>query len=375
MPAVDPLIVLQPAASRVRDPVSGRSVWLAGMIQNASASEEKITFDLVFSTGHSRTDRRSIEAAVIANIRECGWEGEIMAMARMQDLAPEAEKPAESAPRAQGTVPGMKGGGMGPHGGPIQKKSLPGVKHILCVASGKGGVGKSTVAVNLAVGLRRIGFSVGLLDADIYGPSLPTMLQVNGRPHADQDKKILPVHAHGIKCLSIGMMMPSDQAVIWRGPMVQGALRDFIQNTRWGALDYLIVDLPPGTGDAQLTLIQSVDLSGAVIVTTPQKVALDDAIRGIAMFKKLNVPILGLVENMAWYELPDGSKDYIFGKGGGVRTAQEHGTDVLAQIPLYTRLRASADEGTPAALSDGPLGEQFLELARAVSGRSEANAE
>jgi ATP-binding protein involved in chromosome partitioning len=306
------------------------------MIRNAQVDDGKLIFDLVFSSGHSRADRRSMEAAVVANLKEVGWDGPILPMARLE--APEP-KP-EPAP-AGDAVPGMSGGGMAPHGGAIVKKVLGGVKHIICVASGKGGVGKSTMSVNLAVALRRIGYSVGLMDADIYGPSIPTMLKTEGRPHADSNQKILPVVAHGIRCLSIGMMMPSDQAVIWRGPMVQGALRNFIQDTKWGDLDYLIIDLPPGTGDAQLTLIQSVDLSGAIIVSTPQKVALDDAIRGIAMFNKLNVPLLGLVENMAWYELPNGERDYVFGQGGAVAVAKKYETDVLAQIPLQTRLRAS----------------------------------
>ena len=371
MSEIDPLKVLQPAASRVRDPVSGRSVWLAGMVRNARVEEGQLSFDLVFSPGHSRNDRRSIEAAVVANIKGSGFEGKVLPMAKLEDPdAIQAERrKAEAEAHKPGTVPGMEGGGLGPHGGPIVKKSLSGVKRIICVASGKGGVGKSTVSVNLAIGLRRIGYAVGLMDADIYGPSLPTMLSTDARPHADKNKQILPVVAHGLKCLSIGMMMPSDQAVIWRGPMVQGALRNFIQDTKWGDLDYLIVDLPPGTGDAQLTLIQSVDLSGAVVVTTPQRVALDDAIRGIAMFNKLNVPLLGLVENMAWSELPDGTRDYVFGQGGGVATAKEQGTDLLAQIPLQTQLRASADEGVPAALGDDALGSAFLSLARAVAER------
>lgn len=362
----DPLKVLQPASSRVRDPVSGRSAWLAGMVRNARIEGEELSFDLVFTSGHSRDDRRAIEAAIVANLKSVGWTGKVLAMARLE----EAKKPLPpEGGKQRDPVPGMTGGGMQPHGGPIVKKPLSGVKRIICVASGKGGVGKSTVSVNLAVGLRRIGYEVGLLDADIYGPSLPTMLNTDSRPHADSDKKILPVVAHGIKCLSIGMMMPTDQAVIWRGPMVQGALRNFIQDTRWGELDYLVVDLPPGTGDAQLTLIQSVDLSGAVIVTTPQKVALADAIRGISMFEKLKVPLLGLVENMAWYELPNGERDYVFGKGGGVAAAKAHDTDVLAQIPLQTRLRASADAGEPAVLGDSNLSECFLDLARAVAQR------
>jgi len=369
MSDVDPLSILQPAATQVRDPLSGRSVWLATMVRNARIVEDRLSFDLVFSPEHSRSDRRAIEDALIRNVQAGGWEGRVMAMARLEDPGAEAEAPTTTArvKQAAGEVPGMRGGGVGPHGGPILKKPLSGVKHIVCVASGKGGVGKSTIAVNVAAGLGRLGYRVGLLDADIYGPSLPTMLDVTKAPYADSNKKILPVEAHGLKCLSIGMMMPKDQAVIWRGPMVMGALRNFIQDTRWGELDYLIVDLPPGTGDAQLTLIQAVEIAGAIIVTTPQQVALDDAIRGIAMFNKLSVPILGLVENMAWYELPDGTRDFVFGDGGGVRTAQEHGAELLARIPLQTGLRASADEGKPVVLSDHPLAEVFLGICKQVA--------
>ena len=359
MSDTDPLKVLQPAASKVRDPVTGRSVWLAGMVRNARIEGQELTFDLVFTSEHTRADRRSMEAAVVENIKGVGWEGQILPSAKLEAPSQAPQNP------PNGAVPGASGG-MTPHGGPIVKKVLPGVKRIICVAPERG-ESKKTVSVNLAIALRRIGHSVGLMTRDIYGPSIPTMLRTEGRPHADQSKKIIPLMAHGVKCLSIGMMMPSDQAVIWRGPMVQGALRNFIQDTQWGDLDYLIVDMPPGTGDAQLTLIQSVDLAGAIVVTTPQKVALDDAIRGIAMFQKLDVPLLGLVENMAWYALPDGSRDYVFGQGGGLAVSVEYGTELLTQIPLRTMLRASADDGQPAALGDSEVGEIFLALARSVA--------
>lgn len=361
--APDPLLYVQPAATRVRDPVTGRSVWLAGMVRNARSELDKLSFELWFGEEHPKADRRAIEEALVANVRQEGFDGEVVVIARM------AEATETSAPAAKPSkgLPGMHGGGgVQPHGGPISKRALDGVRHIVCVASGKGGVGKSTVAVNLAIALARLGQRVGLLDADIYGPSLPTMLNISSRPLADADRKILPVVAYGVRCLSIGMLVPADEAVIWRGPMVMGALRQFLQDTRWGDLDVLVVDLPPGTGDAQLSLIQAVPISGAVIVTTPQKVALDDAIRGIAMFRKLEVPILGLVENMAWYELPDGQRDYVFGEGGGLAVAQEHGAPVLGQIPLQTKLRASADAGVPAALSDDPLGEAFRDVAGQV---------
>lgn len=365
----DPLLYLQPAATRVRDPVSGRSIWLASMVRQASSDGDKLTFELWFTPEHSKADRRSIEEALVANLRGEGFEGRVVPIARRSE-------PSGTDASDEGSVPGMKaGGGVQPHGGPILKAALDGVRHIICVASGKGGVGKSTVAINLAIALSRLGRKVGLLDADIYGPSLPTMLNISSRPLADADRKILPIVAYGVRCLSVGMLVPSDQAIIWRGPMVMGALRQFLQDTRWGELDVLVVDMPPGTGDAQLSLIQAVPLAGAVVVTTPQKVALDDAIRGIAMFRKLDVPLLGLVENMAWYELPDGQRDYVFGQGGGVSVAREHGADLLAQIPLQTRLRASADAGVPAALADDPLGRSFRALAEAVLAKLDARPE
>jgi len=360
--APDPLLYLQPAATRVRDPATGRSVWLAGMVRNARSDPDKLTFEIWFSEAHGKADRRAIEQAIVENLRGEGYGGRVVPIARLES----APEPTGSGPPDKG-LPGLKGGGgVMPHGGPIALQALPGVRHIVCVASGKGGVGKSTVAVNLAVALARIGQRVGLLDADIYGPSLPTMMNVDARPLADVDKKILPVVAYGVRCLSIGMLVPADQAIIWRGPMVMGALRQFLQDTRWGELDVLVVDLPPGTGDAQLSIIQAVPIAGAVIVTTPQKVALDDAIRGIAMFRKLDVPILGVVENMAWYELPDGTRDHVFGQGGGVAVAREQGAEVLAQIPLRTRLRASGDAGVPAALADDAVGSAFRSLAERV---------
>lgn len=357
----DPLRLVQPAATKVRDPVSGRSLWLAGMVREAALDDGVLTLELWFTPDHGRLDRKGLEQSLVANIRAQGFSGELKVIARM-----ESSEPAETKPG--GTVAGMNTpGAVAPHGGPIEKKALPGVKHIIAVASGKGGVGKSTVSTNLAVGLRQWGLSVGLMDADIYGPSLPTMLGATSRPLADQDRKIVPVQAYGIRTLSIGQLVPSDQAVIWRGPMVMGALRQFLQDTRWGDLDVLVIDLPPGTGDAQLSLIQSVDITGAVIVTTPQKVALDDCIRGIAMFGQLGVPVLGVVENMAWYELPDGTRDYVFGEGGGVKTAEEHGVPLLGQIPLQTQLRTSADRGQPAVLRDDALGQSFMSIARTVA--------
>lgn len=357
----DVTAMLQPAATQVRDPLSGRSVWLAGMVKNARPKgETDLVFDLHFEAAHTVEQRQQITSDLEARLRHLGFEGKVFAM-------PAGHPPRRGgtpSPKKEDPVKGMSGPGMQPHGGPIQKKPLEGVKHLIAVASGKGGVGKSTVASNLAVALAKRGLQVGLMDADIYGPSVPTMMGASARPMVDPERKrILPVEAHGVRCLSMGQLVDPTEAMIWRGPMVMGAVRQFLQDADWSSIDYLIIDLPPGTGDAQLTLIQAVELSGAVIVTTPQEVALADAVRGITMFRKLDVPLLGLVENMAWYELPDGERDYIFGQGGGLRIAETYDTEVLGQIPLRSQVRICGDSGTPVALSSDPVAAAFDKVA------------
>jgi len=252
---------------------------------------------------------------------------------------------------------------------------LPGVKNIIAVASGKGGVGKSTVAANLAVALAKTGASVGLIDADIFGPSVPTMFncefeqpsvtQVNGQ------NKIIPIEQYGVKLMSIGFLAPPENAVVWRGPMASSALKQFLGDTVWGDLDYLLIDLPPGTSDIHLTLVQSVPVTGAIVVTTPQKVALADAQKGIAMFRQaqINVPVLGVVENMAYFtpeELPD-NKYYIFGENGGKRLADKFNTPLLGQIPLVQSIRESGDAGYPAVLKDDVTAEAFRDLSQSLA--------
>lgn len=230
-----------------------------------------------------------------------------------------------------------------------------GVRHMIAVASGKGGVGKSTVAANLAVALAQQGYSTGLVDADIYGPSVPTMFGVEQeKPRVNEQRKIIPLEKHGVKLLSMGFMVDTAQAVIWRGPMVSSAVRQFLGDTDWGTLDYLILDLPPGTGDIQLTIVQTVSLTGAVIVSTPQKVALADARKGVSMFNNVNVPVLGMVENMAYFTPPDlpDRKYYLFGQGGARRLALELHVPFLGEIPLEQRLRETGDEGTPVVVAN-----------------------
>lgn len=248
---------------------------------------------------------------------------------------------------------------------------LSGVDNIIAVASGKGGVGKSTVAVNLACGLARTGARVGLLDTDIYGPSIPTMFGTHERPNITTKKKLIPLEKHGVRFLSMGLLVDPDQAMIWRGPMVTSAVKQFMQEVEWGELDYLVLDLPPGTGDIQLTLVQTVPLTGAVVVSTPQTVALDDARKGVAMFKKVNVPVLGIVENMAYFVPPDmpEKKYYIFGKHGARNLAGRIGTNFLGEIPLEQSVRESGDEGKPVVLEEGlesKSAQAFVELSNNV---------
>jgi ATP-binding protein involved in chromosome partitioning len=252
---------------------------------------------------------------------------------------------------------------------PPAPAGIPGVKAIIAVASGKGGVGKSTVAVNLALSLSRLGLKVGLLDADIYGPSLPRLMGITEKPESD-GKKLVPITKHGIKTMSIGFLVEEDQAMIWRGPMVQSALTQMLQEVQWAPLDVLVLDMPPGTGDAQLTIAQRVPLKGAVIVSTPQDIALIDARKGISMFQKTHVPILGLVENMSLFVCSNcGHEHHIFGHGGARETAATLGAPFLGEIPLVPRIRETSDAGTPVSVSapDGPEALAFLELARKVA--------
>ncbi|HEX3358385.1 MAG TPA: Mrp/NBP35 family ATP-binding protein [Tepidisphaeraceae bacterium] len=231
-----------------------------------------------------------------------------------------------------------------------RKDVLPQVKNVIAVGAGKGGVGKSTVALNLAVGLARTGAQVGLMDGDIYGPSMPTMLGIKGITPTVRGGKIIPHHVHGIHAITIGSLVEQDKPLIWRGPMAHGAFKQLLlDNTEWPALDYLIVDLPPGTGDVPLTLCQLLPLTGAVVVATPQQVALDDAVRAVKMFQQLGAPVLGVVENMSYMPMPDGSIHDLFGRGGTQRTAKELGLPFLGEIPLYIDLRINSDTGRPHA--------------------------
>ena len=252
-----------------------------------------------------------------------------------------------------------------------RKDAIPGVKNIIAVGSGKGGVGKSTVAANLAASLALEGADVGLLDADIYGPSQGRMYSIEGkRLMADEDKNIIPLKNYGVKVISIANLTEEGQALTWRGPILHGTLNQMLNQTIWGELDYLIVDLPPGTGDVQLSLTQLTNIAGAVIVTTPQDMALLDVKRAYNMLRKTHVPIVGIIENMAYYELPDGTRDYIFGEGGAKAWAEEEKMAVLGEIPINRSVRESGDAGKPIVLAnpDAPESEAFRKAARVMAG-------
>jgi ATP-binding protein involved in chromosome partitioning len=249
-------------------------------------------------------------------------------------------------------------------------KLVPGVKNIVAVASGKGGVGKSTTAVNLALGLAAEGASVGILDADIYGPSQPTMLGITGRPESKDGKTLEPMVGHGIQAISIGFLIDIDTPMVWRGPMVTQALEQLLKDTRWRDVDYLMVDMPPGTGDIQLTLAQKVPVTGAVIVTTPQDIALIDAKKGLKMFEKVGIPILGVVENMSTHICSNcGHEEHIFGQGGAERMCREYGTELLGALPLDINIREQADSGMPTVIADpdGRAAETYRAIARRLA--------
>jgi ATP-binding protein involved in chromosome partitioning len=253
-----------------------------------------------------------------------------------------------------------------------QRQPIPGVKYLVAVASGKGGVGKTTVAVNLALALVKMGNRVGLLDADVYGPNVPIMLGTTSEPMATPQQRIIPVETQGLKMISMGLLNPGDKPVIWRGPMLHSVITQFLRSVEWGQLDYLVIDLPPGTGDVQLTLIQTVEVTGAVVVTTPSTVALADVRKAIEMFRQVNVEVLGVVENMSTFACPHcGQGVDIFGHGEGTKTAIEYGVPVLGEIEIDPRIRIGGDTGKPVAAGgeSGPAAQSLYRVAKAVSAR------
>jgi ATP-binding protein involved in chromosome partitioning len=271
--------------------------------------------------------------------------------------------PGVTVARAKMTADVKARGGFG-------RQAVAGIRNILAVGAGKGGVGKSTTSVNLAVALRQKGARVGLMDADVYGPNIPQMLGVTEAPDVSEDKKMIPPEAHGIKVISMGMLVPPDQPIIWRGPMLHGAVQQFMRDVLWGELDYLVVDLPPGTGDVSLSMAQSVPVAGAVLVTTPQGVSVSDVRKAVGMFRQLNIPILGVIENMSHFICPHcNERTDIFGTGGGEAMAKDMGFPFLGGVPIDTRVRKGGDEGQPivAASPDAPAAQAFMEVAGKVA--------
>jgi ATP-binding protein involved in chromosome partitioning len=274
-----------------------------------------------------------------------------------------AALPGVKAARAQMTADVRARGGFG-------RQTIPGIRNILAVGAGKGGVGKSTTSVNLAVALRQKGARVGLIDADVYGPNIPQMLGITSAPEVSDDKKMIPPEAHGLKVISMGMLVPPDQPVIWRGPMLHGAVQQFMRDVQWGELDYLVVDLPPGTGDVALSMAQSVPMAGAVVVTTPQGVSVSDVRKAVAMFRQLNIPLLGVIENMSYFVCGHcDERTDIFGTGGGRRMAEELTIPFLGEVPIDTRVRVGGDEGRPIVVEapEAPAAQAFLDLAGKVA--------
>jgi ATP-binding protein involved in chromosome partitioning len=263
---------------------------------------------------------------------------------------------------------GPAGGAAAPAGNLAQPNKVPGINRVVAVASGKGGVGKSTCSVNLACALTFLGARIGLLDCDIYGPSIPLMMGIHQRPFVNDHEKLVPPANHGVKLMSMGFLLEGDAPVIWRGPMIMKTIQQFVSQVDWGQLDYLLVDLPPGTGDAQLSLCQTVPLDGGVIVTTPQEASLGVVRKGIGMFEKVNVPILGIIENMSYFTTPNGERVEIFGHGGGRAEAQRQEIPFLGEIPLFTQIREGGDSGIPVVVSapSDPWGQAFIRIAETL---------
>jgi ATP-binding protein involved in chromosome partitioning len=324
------------ALSHIADPDKGADIVSLGMVSGLVIRDGNVAFAIEVESERGpglEPLRKAAEKAVEA------LPGVLSVTAVLTAQAPPRRGPAPH-PAASGGVRTARG-------------AVPGVGAIVAVASGKGGVGKSTVAANLALGLRTNGLRVGVLDADIYGPSMPRMLGISGRPRSLDGKRLIPMENYGLKCMSMGFLVPEDTPMIWRGPMVMSALQQMLREVEWGELDIMIADMPPGTGDAQLTMAQQVPLAGAVIVSTPQDIALLDARKGLNMFKKVDVPVLGIVENMSYFLCPHcGGRTEIFSHGGARDEAARLGTEFLGEVPLDLKIRETSDGGTPITVAD-----------------------
>jgi len=333
------------ALKSVQDPDRGQDIVSLGMVQGLEVRDGHVAFAVVVDPQRGagmEPVRKAAEQAVY------GIDGVLSATVVLTAEAEPNQAPAHDHGHGHDHGPGSQGG---------QEVLMPGVKSIIAVASGKGGVGKSTTAVNIALGLSSLGLSVGLLDADIYGPSMPRMLGITGEPTSADGRTLSPMEGHGIKCMSMGFLVEEETPMIWRGPMVQTALTQLMRDVAWGELDVMVVDMPPGTGDAQLTMAQQVPLTGAVIVSTPQDIALADARKGLNMFRKVDVPVFGIVENMSYFLCPNcGDRAEIFGHGGAREEAGLLGMDFLGEVPLHIDIRTTSDGGNPITVSDPDSG-------------------
>lgn len=336
----------------VKYPGFSRDIVSFGMVKDIAVGVSRVVVQIAPSTGNADViaQVRSDVLAVLERLVELPIEIEILQPGGQAGQA----RPAQLQPHGHAQPP---------------KPQIPGIQHVIAVASGKGGVGKSTVSVNLAAALASMGKHVGILDADVYGPSVPLMLGLKERPKSTEEKKIIPLSKYGLKVMSMGFLLTDDQAVVWRGPMIDKLLTEFIRNVEWGELDVLVVDLPPGTGDAQLTMVQKAPLSGGVIVTTPQDVALADVRRGMQMFEEVHVPVLGVVENMSYLVCSScGHKAHVFSHGGGAEVAKQFNVPLLGEIPLVRDIVQGGDAGIPIMVSqpEHPQSRVFVDIAEQV---------
>jgi ATP-binding protein involved in chromosome partitioning len=353
------------ALAAVKSP-DGAALPATGKLSDVIVTDGKVFFSITVDAPlvpSWEPVRKAAEAAVRA------VPGVVSAMVALTGERVAGARPAPAAPPA-GAAPAMQTGARAQTRPPAgQQPGIPGVEAIIAVASGKGGVGKSTTAVNLALGLRDLGLKVGVLDADIYGPSMPKLLAIRGKPQTIGGTRLRPMDGYGLKVMSIGFLIEEETPMIWRGPMVMSALTQMLREVEWGALDVMVVDMPPGTGDAQLTMAQQVPLKGAVIVSTPQDLALVDARRGIAMFRRVNVPVLGIVENMSYFQCPEcGSRADIFGHGGAQHEAERQGVPFLGEVPLHMEIREKSDAGLPVVATnpDGAHARIYRDIAARV---------
>jgi ATP-binding protein involved in chromosome partitioning len=343
------------ALAKVASP-RGAALTNTNVLSAISVTGGKVFFSINVDAAEARA-WESVRAQAEAAVRAIpGVSTAMIALTAERKAGSAASPPAVPAPHrhAHGVQPVSAHKPPQSPASPMSKQSeIPGVAAVIAVASGKGGVGKSTTALNLALGLRDLGLRVGLLDADIYGPSVPRLTGIHEKPKLNDDRKMIPIERFGLSIMSIGFLVEEDTAMIWRGPMVMSAITQMLRDVAWGTLDILVVDMPPGTGDAQLTLAQNVPLKGAVIISTPQDLSLIDARRGLAMFKKVNVPVLGIVENMSYFQCPEcGTRSDIFGHGGARHEAERLGVPFLGEIPLHMSIRATSDSGNPVVASE-----------------------